>query len=337
MNDWKSSKVFEKYTKPLATKRDVSNALEEYDDLRVNIKKYYFSNGIEKKLLCLSGTIPVMIAKVTYHIPIEIWIQETYPHTPPICFVTPTKTMQLRPVKNMLTDGRLDLPYLNEWRAQTHNVLGCIQVILVEFTEEPPVVAKETLSSNLPKLESRRDFSTAVDASGSNSHFSEDDLMHKSMVSAANDALKRCYNSKLNEVKALKQANDKLKSGKNILNSKIQKAESIVAEIDKNIAWMKSTNQEMEKEQCCLKTLSEEFDIDQVIQPTTPLYSQIVNLVAEEQALEDTAYYLFKALEKSAVDWGIFIKEMRSLTRHQFVLRALIQKARNVAGLFDDN
>ena len=49
-------------------------------------------------------------------------------------------------------------------------------------------------------------------------------------------------------------------------------------------------------------------DIDEVFGPTQPLYKQLLNSFAEENAIVDAIYYLSEALRKGIVDLEIFLK-----------------------------
>ncbi len=64
-------------------------------------------------------------------------------------------------------------------------------------------------------------------------------------------------------------------------------------------------------------------------------YFRIVNTFAEEAALEDSIYYLGEAFRgnKSELDLEQFQKQIRTLARKQFMLRAILQKCREKAGL----
>jgi len=63
-----------------------------------------------------------------------------------------------------------------------------------------------------------------------------------------------------------------------------------------------------------------------------PTY-RIVNVFAEEAAIEDTIYYLGDALRREAVDLDQYLKYVRMLARKQFMLRATLNKCRQKAGL----
>lgn len=62
-------------------------------------------------------------------------------------------------------------------------------------------------------------------------------------------------------------------------------------------------------------------------------FFRILNSYAEEAALEDAIYYVGEALRRGVIDLDVFLKQVRSLSRRQFMLRALMQKCRQKAGL----
>lgn len=50
------------------------------------------------------------------------------------------------------------------------------------------------------------------------------------------------------------------------------------------------------------------IDIDDAFGPTQPLYKQLLNAFAEENAIVDAIYYLSEALRKGVVDLELFLK-----------------------------
>lgn len=70
-----------------------------------------------------------------------------------------------------------------------------------------------------------------------------------------------------------------------------------------------------------MENQSENNDIDDVIIPTAPLYKQILNLYAEENAIEDTIFYLGEALRRGVIDLEVFLKVCSSLYFFLFFLR----------------
>lgn len=66
---------------------------------------------------------------------------------------------------------------------------------------------------------------------------------------------------------------------------------------------------------------------------TRLFFCRLLNAFAEEAALEDVIYYMGEALRRGVIDLDVFLRQVRALSRKQFMLRALMQKCRQKAGL----
>ena len=112
----------------------------------------------------------------TYNIPIVIWLMDTHPSHAPVCFVDPTPDMCLKPSRNMDHSGRVYLPYLHQWSQvrcmilhalvgiimlnkyssilmlswfqANSNLLDLVKVLIVTFSEMPPVFTKPAKTEN---------------------------------------------------------------------------------------------------------------------------------------------------------------------------------------------
>lgn len=78
--------------------------------------------------------------------------------------------------------------------------------------------------------------------------------------------------------------------------------------MDKNTDLLKQKDDELTAALKKMENQSENNDIDDVILPTAPLYKQILNLYAEENAIEDTIFYLGEALRRDVIDLDVFLK-----------------------------
>lgn len=78
--------------------------------------------------------------------------------------------------------------------------------------------------------------------------------------------------------------------------------------MDRNIELLKRKDEELSEALEKMENQSENNDIDDVIVPTAPLYKQILNLYAEENAIEDTIFYLGEALRRGVIDLEVFLK-----------------------------
>jgi len=76
-------------------------------------------------------------------------------------------------------------------------------------------------------------------------------------------------------------------------------------------------------------------EVDELVCSTTIVHNQLINLVAEDNAIEDTIYHLHRALNTGRIDLERFIRTTRVLAEEQFMKRALIDKIQ--AGLPRDD
>uniref|UniRef100_A0A8D2JE76 Tumor susceptibility 101 n=1 Tax=Varanus komodoensis TaxID=61221 RepID=A0A8D2JE76_VARKO len=325
----------------------------------------------------------------TYNIPICLWLLDTYPFNPPICFVKPTSTMTIKTGKHVDANGKIYLPYLHEWKHPLSDLIGLIQVMIVVFGEEPPVFSRPTISAPYPSYQATGPPNTSympglpsgmspfppgplanpsgfpnypypppsgqfpattstplypsqppVTTVGSSRDGTiSEDTIRASLISAVSDKLRWRMKEEMDraqaELNALKRTEEDLKKGHQKLEEMVTRLDQEVAEVDKNIDLLKKKDEELSSALEKMESQSENNDIDEVIIPTAPLYKQILNLYAEENAIEDTIFYLGEALRRGVIDLDIFLKHVRLLSRKQFQLRALMQKARKTAGLSD--
>lgn len=166
-----------------------------------------------------------------------------------------------------------------------------------------------------------------------------DDMMKASLKSAVNDKLKRRMKDACSqadtELSTLKQTENDLQERQQKLKDIVSKLEKELVLVDSNVNILCEKNTEMENKIREAQGKQEDLNVDDVVFPATPLYKQILESFAEEQAIEDTIFYLGEALRKGSVDLEAFLKHVRSLSRQQFILASTIKKARSTARLTD--
>ncbi|KAJ4486077.1 UEV-domain-containing protein [Lentinula aciculospora] len=69
-----------------------------------------------------------------------------------------------------------------------------------------------------------------------------------------------------------------------------------------------------------------DVSVDELICGPTIVHNQLIDLVAEDNAIEDTIYHLHRALNSGSIDLDRFLKTTRVLAEEQFMKRALIEK-----------
>ncbi|GAA5954342.1 hypothetical protein JCM3765_004428 [Sporobolomyces pararoseus] len=86
--------------------------------------------------------------------------------------------------------------------------------------------------------------------------------------------------------------------------------------------------EEGEKRMAEYEKKGEGVDVDEIVCGSTVVYTQLLDLVAEDSALEDTIYALGRGLNSGTanIDLDQFLKRVRALAREQFIKRATINK-----------
>lgn len=396
-----------KYQYPDIAKRDILNAIQQFKDLRPNTDTYVFNNGQRKELLQLSGTIPVNYKGNTYNIPICLWLMESHPYNPPMVYVKPTATMQVKQGKHVDANGKIYLPYLHEWKHPQSDLYGLIQILTIIFGDEPPVYSRSAgqppptstypgqganppypvaggagmpmpgtggypggggpgypaatasqypgyPSYNQPAMPAQTSYpgypgypgSTQAPTQTASAQQSmppvprqstlSDDTIRISLLSGVEDKMRRklkdIFSQAQAEMDTLQRTQDDLNRGKKTLEDMLTKLEKEQNDVERSMRVLQEKDGEMEELINKMEGQSE-VSIDEAVMPTAPLYRQLLECFAEEQATEDAIYYLTEGLKRQVIDLDVYLKQVRELSRRQFQMRALIQRCRQKAGL----
>ncbi|XP_013789333.1 tumor susceptibility gene 101 protein-like isoform X2 [Limulus polyphemus] len=206
----------------------------------------------------------------------------------------------------------------------------------VGYSSYPPVGSQPSMGypsyppSTVPAV-------TQQNASGqANTGTISEEHIRASLLSAVEDKLKKRLREVIAqtqaEIQVLKKTQDDLNNGKIKLDDIISKLEQEQVELESNVRILREKNNEM-KEILSKMEDQDGVEIDDAVVTTAPLYKQLLNAFAEENATEDAIYFLGEALRKNVIDLDVFLKHVRELSRKQFMLRALMQRCRQKAGL----
>ncbi|NXR99880.1 UEVLD enzyme, partial [Oxylabes madagascariensis] len=120
------------------TIEELKNVSKTYPNFTFSMNTYTFKDGSQKDLLNFSGTVPVKYGN-SYNIPICLWILDSHPFAPPICFLKPTANMGIAVGKHVDARGRIYLPYLQNWSHPKSTLIGLIKEMIAKFEEELPL------------------------------------------------------------------------------------------------------------------------------------------------------------------------------------------------------
>ncbi|KIW14828.1 hypothetical protein PV08_07613 [Exophiala spinifera] len=141
---WLYDVLKREYRDPNRTYSDLAYVLSRNNGFAPRTDVYTFENGVSALLIHFKGTIPVNFRGNVYRFPISLWVPHTYPYEPPMCYVTPTDDMIIRPGQYVGGDGKIYHPYLAHWREawERSNLVDFLSILADVFAKEPPVVAK---------------------------------------------------------------------------------------------------------------------------------------------------------------------------------------------------
>ncbi|VDL38237.1 unnamed protein product, partial [Hymenolepis diminuta] len=167
---------------------------------------------------------------------------------------------------------------------------------------------------------------------------SEEEQILMSLRSAVLDRLSKEYrelsedlNCEIQSLQAtesdLLQRGNKLETIHAQMVSELDQVRSLTRELKEKTREYKEAYRKLKQE------ANGNVDYDTVVDTTTPVYKQLVEAFADEQAISDVLYYLSQALENGCIDPDEFLKAVRDQSRNQFMKRAMVFQCRAKAGL----
>ncbi|XP_061891724.1 ubiquitin-conjugating enzyme E2 variant 3 [Entelurus aequoreus] len=135
----KIKRVLSKYKFSDVALQELNKIDEEYPGMDTSVGTYTFKDGSQKELLKLNGNLPVKYEGRSYNFPIQLWLIDSFPVTPPICLLKPTAGMMIREGKHVDARGRIHLPVLHNWDHPKSSVVDLLNEMTAKFQAEPPL------------------------------------------------------------------------------------------------------------------------------------------------------------------------------------------------------
>ncbi|KAJ3857809.1 UEV-domain-containing protein [Lentinula lateritia] len=149
--------------------------------------------------------------------------------------------------------------------------------------------------------------------------------LHSSVHAKLTSALQSLQTSLHHSSEHLRKMQDDLLRGEPAIKDEIARLEAVKA-VSLNVS--SRLRQTVEAAERNVQVLRDKGDVsvDELICGPTIVHNQLIDLVAEDNAIEDTIYHLHRALNSGSIDLDRFIKTTRVLAEEQFMKRALIEK-----------
>lgn len=106
-----------------------------------------------------------------------------------------------------------------------------------------------------------------------------------------------------------------LEATKKELEKQIEAVDKATMEIEE---WLKDASES--------KSAEEETTIDDMVKPISPVHAQLLQLSVENHALTDAMYFLDRGLNKKTIDVTTHLRQIRALSKKQFLARAHLIK-----------
>ena len=157
------------YRDPNRVDRDASFLLKSGvgKHLTPTISSLFENNGDTSNTLCLQGTIGILFRGQEYQQLVDIYLPPGYPNRPPVCYVRiASPSMHLKENHpHVGSDGQVYLPYLHEWKPDTHTLIELVVAMSSVFSALPPVFTHST-SSSTTTASTTSSFTTTVSSLG---------------------------------------------------------------------------------------------------------------------------------------------------------------------------
>lgn len=328
--------------------KDIMDALEIYYSLTPSVEEYIYTNGNSNKLFTLHGTIPVKHNSTTFDIPIQIYLEPNHPFMAPMCYIRLKPDMKFEMNRYVKLDCSINVPYLKNWSSTRHNLVTLLIEISFEFTKTPPLHPKmKELNSdaniqrkydNIPVITRKPQYENVNSLTSLDSlEIASPNIIKLSLMSAIVDKVRLKFNQYedqfLKDIDALKQISLRLETGEKQLNCIILNGKIEIEGVQKFKEEIIEKSNRLKENLSLIKHRQINTNIENAIVLPAPIYRQLVQLFAEELAIQDFLYYLNQGLLHKTVNLESFLAQTRFLSRKMFFIRSLILKCREHAGL----
>jgi len=344
------------YTQRDMVDREVTELINYTSLNKLCIEEFVHNNGVKQNLLKVYGTLPIVHRGATYNIPLSLWIPYNFPDGPPICFVTPTHDMAIKPRhKHVSSQGMVYLPYLSKWSPYRCNLIALSTNLQSVFGPEPPVYAKPRSAQPSP---------LRPGTNYNQHHTPNRDQPHYSPVAAAyhpqQPTVRPGAAAAMREVESKKTAAEKEQLTalvKSMLYRKVssfhsgwvdevnhlhrlkhdlcrfeREIECEEGEMKQELDELQQLKTDLQTANVCLQSWLDKnsnkkpINLVEAVEPATGWTKQMMESVAKDCAIDDTLYSLDRALGEDLIDFKMYFKQVRKLLRQQFFHRALAQK-----------
>ena len=344
------------YPNAVRIRQDIALVKGRFPNLQATGDTFVTNQGHVLELLKFVGTVPIVYKGQTYHIPLTIWVPQSYPFEGPNIYVSPTPDMAIKPRhQHVDAEGKCYLPALSAWNAQHSNLAAIVGELQGVFAVNPPVFAKPKdqpsvkppanpygvgSSPAMPEVRSpvlpqppppvsspSYDYRAVAAAASSSSNTARTESLRRQ----GTELVQRECRKIAEEAAQFMTTQVQLENGMGEIDEALVKMQEHRRQLQLAIDWTQKANADLDTWLAARGDPSAAaplVNVDDIVVPTSSAGAQLLGAVASNKAIEDALYVLNKALQSEDVkmDCDTFCKEYRKLCSAQFMHLALIRK-----------
>lgn len=332
------------YQFPQRLRDDVSALLNRCNTLQPS-QQTFSGQGRQQTLFYLSGVLPIGFGGATYNIPVTIYFDPPYPRQPPRCFVTPTNGMALKTGHaNVDQGGMIYMPYLSNWNERSSTLADLMATISSVFSQAPPVYSTSTASkfsqqqqampvakaTAMPVATAKAmPVATAKPAAAMPVAQARPRSTREVMLDELTTNAKKRWVQLLQE--PVQDGNKALETRGKLQDEQAALSGQVEA-LQRRAARNQHHETELREMEGALQVFvdqaaAKEFSVDDLKDQDDPDAQQVLDLLAEEMALEEYSVALDELLAAGKISVDDFLRESREMSRKQFICQKTRKKA----------
>ncbi|XP_048531499.1 protein ELC-like [Triticum urartu] len=335
---------------------------DAFPSLHPKAALFTHNDGRAAHLLQADGTVPIHHAGATYNLPAVIWLPETYPRSPPLVFLSPTRDMLIKPHHPLVDRSGLvaNAPYLRSWVFPSSNLLDLVRSLSHLFGLDPPLFTRSVAapSPTPPPAHPAPPPAAASPAMRPEAVYAPAPRPYRFPASPQlaarqpptedpaevfkRNAISKLVDTAYADAAALRTAREAEVDSLFAVQAELRGRGEAVNDGVRRITEEKETLERRLQDVVMATDVIEAWvaenrkgaaddtaEAEGAIQPADVLSRQMLECTATDLALEDTIYALDKAVQEGSVPFDGYLRSVRALAREQFFQRVLCTKVNN--------
>ncbi|KZV54364.1 hypothetical protein F511_03619 [Dorcoceras hygrometricum] len=281
---------------------------QDFPSFKPSIGTFTHNDGTEVTLLNANGEL--CVSKDVPVVPLTIWLHELYPQTAPMVYVDSTGSMYPIYQDHPFIDssGATTSSYLENWVFSKCDLSGLVRDLVKLFSYNNPFYYSGVPACSHPSTVSKME---AMDRLTST-------ILHDmEAITAMHEEEMMNISGLVVELERRGEVMEKVTFELELEMERLgDRTKDLYGGRDRLLNWLR----------CNDKSGIVNCEIDDIFEGCDKKSHLLIDLEANDSAIEDLMYVLDEAVEEGVVSFQVYIKQVRVLAREQFFCRAKREK-----------